>query len=108
MTFRQFCYDYGSDGAGFHREKAGEGNRTPVCSLGSCRSTIELHPRRDFRFSIAEVRFATRKNYCHEITSSAKTPVFLSPVTAGGPLPSAPSDHAITPICSGVAPALAV
>ena len=24
---------------------AGEGNRTPVCSLGSCRSTIELHPR---------------------------------------------------------------
>ena len=25
---------------------AGEGNRTLVCSLGSCRSTIELHPRR--------------------------------------------------------------
>ena len=24
---------------------AGEGNRTLVCSLGSCRSTIELHPR---------------------------------------------------------------
>src|ERR1043166_2073853 len=24
---------------------AGEGNRTPVCSLGSCRSAIELHPR---------------------------------------------------------------
>ena len=23
---------------------AGEGNRTLVCSLGSCRSTIELHP----------------------------------------------------------------
>lgn len=23
---------------------ADEGNRTPVCSLGSCRSTIELHP----------------------------------------------------------------
>src|SRR5438477_45488 len=33
---------------------AGEGNRTPVCSLGSCRSAIELHPRSetfDFRFS---------------------------------------------------------
>ncbi len=25
--------------------RAGEGNRTPVCSLGSYRSTIELHPR---------------------------------------------------------------
>ncbi len=24
---------------------AGEGDRTLVCSLGSCRSTIELHPR---------------------------------------------------------------
>jgi methylphosphotriester-DNA--protein-cysteine methyltransferase len=32
------------------KRKAGEGNRTPVCSLGSCRSTIELHPRADFRF----------------------------------------------------------
>jgi hypothetical protein len=28
----------------FSERKAGEGNRTPVCSLGSCRSTIELHP----------------------------------------------------------------
>src|SRR5438552_19022703 len=27
------------------KKSAGEGNRTPVCSLGSCRSTIELHPR---------------------------------------------------------------
>jgi hypothetical protein len=26
---------------------AGEGNRTLVCSLGSCRSTIELRPRAD-------------------------------------------------------------
>ena len=24
---------------------AGDGDRTHVCSLGSCRSTIELHPR---------------------------------------------------------------
>src|SRR5438874_10393126 len=39
------------------RQSAGEGNRTLVCSLGSCRSTIELHPhliglvayRRSFR-----------------------------------------------------------
>src|SRR5215211_6867595 len=29
-----------------HSGRAGEGNRTLVCSLGSCRSTIELHPRR--------------------------------------------------------------
>ncbi len=27
------------------RNGAGEGNRTLVCSLGSCRSTIELHPQ---------------------------------------------------------------
>ena len=27
-------------------KRAGEGNRTLVCSLGSCRSTIELHPQR--------------------------------------------------------------
>src|SRR5213595_157964 len=36
------------------KRRAGEGNRTPVCSLGSCRSAIELHPRSetfDFRFS---------------------------------------------------------
>ena len=29
------------------KKRAGEGNRTLVCSLGSCRSTIELHPRRN-------------------------------------------------------------
>ena len=34
----------GAPGPGF-RAGAGEGNRTLVCSLGSCRSTIELHPR---------------------------------------------------------------
>src|ERR1700750_1139385 len=32
--------------AGSSKNGAGEGNRTLVCSLGSCRSTIELHPRR--------------------------------------------------------------
>ena len=32
-----------------HEDGAGEGNRTLVCSLGSCRSTIELHPRIGFR-----------------------------------------------------------
>ncbi len=30
-------------------EKAGEGNRTLVCSLEGCRSTIELHPRSVFQ-----------------------------------------------------------
>ena len=39
-------------------KRAGEGNRTLVCSLGSCHSTIELHPPKelqivDFRFAIA-------------------------------------------------------
>ena len=28
---------------------AGEGNRTLVCSLGSCRSAIELHPQTELR-----------------------------------------------------------
>ncbi len=42
-----------ADGEGRADSGAGEGNRTLVCSLGSCRSTIELHPRgRSFtRFS---------------------------------------------------------
>ncbi len=31
----------------FQNSGAGEGNRTLVCSLGSCRSTIELHPHGD-------------------------------------------------------------
>lgn len=39
--------------------KAGEGNRTLVCSLGSYRSTIELHPQRIFRLSIVDLRFAS-------------------------------------------------
>src|SRR5207249_5927994 len=39
---------------GSARRRAGEGNRTLVCSLGSCRSAIELHPQRNFRFSIAD------------------------------------------------------
>src|SRR5262245_2595579 len=30
---------------------AGEGNRTLVCSLGSCRSTIELRPRSQARIA---------------------------------------------------------
>ena len=32
-------------GRGLRCFGAGEGNRTLVCSLGSCRSTIELHPQ---------------------------------------------------------------
>src|SRR5215470_15393499 len=71
----------------------------------------------DFRFSIADCNQNKRQvvscgsevfrespcarqnsNHCQEITSSAKTPVFLSPpVTAGGPLPSKPTDQLITP-----------
>ena len=36
---------------------AGEGNRTPVSSLGSWRSTIELHPRGpELRLRFAELR----------------------------------------------------
>src|SRR5258706_5915136 len=35
---------------------AGDGNRTHVCSLGSCRSTIELHPQ-PLRDSTREVGF---------------------------------------------------
>jgi hypothetical protein len=34
---------------------AGEGNRTLVCSLGSCRSAIELHPRADQLTKISEI-----------------------------------------------------
>ena len=33
---------------------AGEGNRTPVFSLGSCCSTIELHPRNIGRFILSD------------------------------------------------------
>src|SRR5580693_5207139 len=43
---------------------AGEGNRTLVCSLGSCRSAIELHPQNQllvsvccFRLDVCSTRF---------------------------------------------------
>ena len=39
LYFRGRCHDNGGGNG------AGEGDRTLVCSLGSCRSTIELHPR---------------------------------------------------------------
>ncbi len=39
-----FCFFFSKKKA-FLWRGAGEGNRTLVCSLGSCRSTIELHPR---------------------------------------------------------------
>src|ERR1700710_1406285 len=38
-------------------ERAGEGNRTLVCSLGSCRSTIELRPRINDRDGIRIARW---------------------------------------------------
>jgi hypothetical protein len=47
MTFRQFCYDLILPERDFHRQTAGEGNRTLVSSLGSWRSTIELHPQNE-------------------------------------------------------------
>ena len=34
---------------------AGEGNRTLVCSLGSCRSTIELRPQSPFSAFLAPI-----------------------------------------------------
>ena len=40
--------DEGTGGALIQGTGAGEGNRTLVCSLGSCRSTIELRPRGAF------------------------------------------------------------
>src|SRR5215467_4095099 len=70
-TFSDVKEVLGSPISLWKRRRAGEGNRTLVCSLGSCRSAIELHPQLNFRFSIADVRFATRKNHCHEITSSS-------------------------------------
>lgn len=38
---------------------AGEGNRTLVCSLGSYRSTIELHPRQGLYY----MHFAAERNH---------------------------------------------
>ena len=39
--------------------RAGEENRTLVCSLGSCRSTIELHPQNRFATVV------TLASFCH-------------------------------------------
>ncbi len=47
----------------WRRRGAGRGNRTLVCSLGSCRSTIELHPH-----------FAPDSHYCQETMSSGASP----------------------------------
>jgi hypothetical protein len=43
---RSLCFERGVMHPAGRIVGAGEGNRTLVCSLGSCRSTIELHPRR--------------------------------------------------------------
>ena len=53
-------------------KQAGEGNRTLVCSLGSCRSTIELHPRGDFdfRFSIGDCNRNKRSRRCGSLTAT--------------------------------------
>ena len=39
-------------------KQAGEGNRTLVCSLGSCRSTIELHPQSNKKLLATEFDFS--------------------------------------------------
>src|SRR5438874_12903583 len=72
----------------------------------------------DFRFSITDCNPNKRArkigshcrpakiDHCQEITSSAYTPVFLSPAPAiVAPALSLPSDHAITPTVSGDGPA---
>src|SRR4051812_16795798 len=54
-------------------EKAGEGNRTLVCSLGSYRSTIELHPRpnTDCRFHDCPLQVGQRRRGITSIFASA-------------------------------------
>ena len=52
MLVRVFCVNMGAKkqrGIATLFGKADEGNRTLVCSLGSCRSTIELHPQMIFK-----------------------------------------------------------
>src|SRR5882757_9379102 len=92
--------------SGYIGEIAGEGNRTPVCSLGSCRSTIELHPLKNSRFSIATCDLQAGNNHCHEITSPEPEKLPAVPDSAvkpaaGAPPPNTPflpNDHAITPM----------
>ena len=80
-------------------EKAGEGNRTLVCSLGSCRSTIELHPREPVADSCSLLRKWTF-GYCQEITSSERVVPFrnlpsnfLSPTTPSFPVENEPTEN---------------
>jgi hypothetical protein len=42
-------------------KRAGEGNRTLVSSLGSWRSTIELHPRKEFQIVDFRLQIAMRQ-----------------------------------------------
>src|SRR5947209_2063389 len=67
----------------FIGKSAGEGNRTLVCSLGSCRSTIELHPHADFRFSIDDFRFASRQQSLprnHVIRLGSSSEIFVNAI----------------------------
>jgi hypothetical protein len=54
---------------------AGEGNRTLVCSLGSCRSTIELHPRPvrrpDIKRAGGSAQSADRSCYDRRLTTAS-------------------------------------
>src|SRR5436190_17899181 len=79
-----------NDACGFTEQSAGEGNRTPVCSLGSCRSTIELHPRQNFRFSIFDLRSIrlaalAQDKFCKQRTIIARKS--RRPTEPGGLLP---------------------
>ena len=53
---------------------AGDGNRTHVCSLGSCRSTIELHPRGGER-SAGKVRKEGKQSFFEKKTKKLLTPL---------------------------------
>src|ERR1044072_3719785 len=84
--------------------RAGEGNRTLVSSLGSWRSTIELHPRRGRGISILDFRLpiCKRQTHCQEMTSSEPEYLLLPSLPS---FVSFPSDHAITPCRMGSGPA---
>jgi hypothetical protein len=54
---------------------AGEGNRTLVCSLGSCRSTIELRPRTGTTYSESYAPHKVGRDGLSEARSTAVLPL---------------------------------
>src|SRR5215207_9803458 len=65
---------------------AGEGNRTLVCSLGSCRSAIELHPQA-LRFYLSKrcvwVESADFYRVVRDVDAAAVTPLAPTPFPQG-------------------------